>query len=66
MVEQKDNNFESLVRELVRYGILAVFGGCKESARKYKEIESKLKSLYSDEKVVKKIEEVMRNGKCSI
>ena len=59
--KQENNDLEELVRELVKYGILAIFGGCRESAQKYKEVEGKLRSQYSDEEVIKKIEEIIRN-----
>ena len=48
------------VRELVRYGILAVFGADRESASKFNKIAKELAALGKDDMIIRMIEEVIR------
>lgn len=61
MVEAIDKEkVKRKVRELVRYGILAIFGADRESASKFNKIANELAALGKDDMIIRMIEEVIR------
>ena len=54
---------EEKVRELVRYGVLAIFGADRESALKYNAIAKELKAIGKDDMIIEMIRNIIKGNK---